>query len=656
MKYSILFCLLIAFLFFSSVGCRRQYPANTPPLERWLTDDTEAAIRYVNKTCTTFYSSKQLDSVMAFYSCMFREFPHKPVGNTDTLIEQIGFALTYFNTAAFYSRKDEAFVSLLDSLYRSGHPFLTDLCQGYLLAYQAYATERFDKEKSKEPALAFAALPPQTNLSQELMCCHLTSWVLWNQGLAADVYIPMQLRAVEAFRKGARLANITSVLSRLSFYYRHSAQYDRAIDYGLQALDWELTHNGGRSNAGTIQMYGDLSDIYHQLFLYDKTFEMLDHAFQSSRAYGNLFMCDLYRKKAYLFETIDEMDSAFYYMDLAIREASIMKDSSYIHACETDRAMFLVENYNQYADSLPRVIKILEQCYADSLQVAPQRRLETRLWYGRALTLTGEVSRGKQLMEQSVDEMKKTQWEQGLYDTYRLLAQFYVEQGMDHELAVLYPTYVAIRDSIEEENRNNASIGANVRYETGRKEQENQVLTTEITLKERTLVYTRVILLLSVFLLAGAACLIVQYRRIRHQERETHFNEMNNLLFAQQELNRRNEALSIELEQTAHTEVIDNVRQQLNPMLLSGHDEVRFRQSFAALHPRYLPRLRACCPEITKSDELVCMLIYLNQNTDEVSLALGISRASVNSARSRIRKKLGMQKEESLDEYLQGIS
>ena len=47
------------------------------------------------------------------------------------------------------------------------------------------------------------------------------------------------------------------------------------------------------------------------------------------------------------------------------------------------------------------------------------------------------------------------------------------------------------------------------------------------------------------------------------------------------------------------------------------------------------------------------MLIYLKQSTDEISLALGISRPSVNSGRSRIRKKLGLQKENPWDEFLQ---
>ena len=128
---------------------------------------------------------------------------------------------------------------------------------------------------------------------------------------------------------------------------------------------------------------------------------------------------------------------------------------------------------------------------------------------------------------------------------------------------------------------------------------------------------------------------------------------LDNLLATQQELNRRNERLSAELEQAAHNEVIDSVRQKLNPSLLSGEDELRFRQSFAALYPRFLPGLRKDFPELTKSDELLCMLIYLKQSTDEISLALGISRPSVNSGRSRIRKKLGLQKEESLDEFLQ---
>lgn len=658
MKHSLLLGLLATILFFFAVGCHRQaVETEYPPLEKWLTDDTEAALRYVNKTCTAFYFNKQNDSVMNLYSRMFRSFPHNPTGSVDTLVKEVGIALAYYNNAAFYSRNNAPFVNLFDSLRHSGHPFLTGPCLGYVLAYQAYVQIRSDKENAQEPARAFVALPPQTDLSQELMCCHLVSWVLWNGGASADVYIPMQLRAVEAFRQGGKLANITGVLSRLSFYYRTSGQYDKAIDYSLQALDWELTNNGGKKNAGTIQMYGDLSSIYSQLFLFDKAFEMLDLAILSSRAYNNSHMCDLYRMKASLFERTEATDSMFHYMNLAIQEADKMKDFDYIYTCAKEKAYYFVRNCSLYADSLPHAVKKLEQCYADSAAVSPQQHMETRLWYGRALTCIGQAARGKQLMEQAVNEIKEMKWDEGVYDAYGELTKFYAEQGMGRELTALFPAYVAMRDSVEKEEKVNASIAADVRYETGRKEQENRALAAEVSLKERSLTYMRIILTLSVILLLAAGYLIVQHRRMRRREQDAHRSQITSLLSAQQELNRRNEALSGELEQIAHTEVIDTVRQQLNPILLSGDDEIRFRQSFAALYPRYLPKLRTTCPELTKSDELVCMLVHLKQSTDEVSLALGISRASVNSARSRIRKKLGLQKEESLDKYLQeGVS
>ena len=177
----------------------------------------------------------------------------------------------------------------------------------------------------------------------------------------------------------------------------------------------------------------------------------------------------------------------------------------------------------------------------------------------------------------------------------------------------------------------------------------------EVELKERTLTYIGIVVVL-LFMLLGLVVVYMLQRR-RHYRREAHLHRerLSRLVSIHQELNGRYESLNNELEKVAHADVIDNVRQKLNPMLLSGDDEIRFRQSFAALYPHYLPVLRCQCPELTRNDELLCMLIRLNQSTDEIALALGISRASVNSGRSRIRKKLGLGKDESLEAYLQNI-
>ncbi len=97
---------------------------------------------------------------------------------------------------------------------------------------------------------------------------------------------------------------------------------------------------------------------------------------------------------------------------------------------------------------------------------------------------------------------------------------------------------------------------------------------------------------------------------------------------------------------------MEQVKRILNPSALTGEAEQDFRRAFASLHPHFLTELRAEFPELTANDELVCMLIYLGMNTDEISLSLGISRPSTNSARYRIRKKLSLPRESDLDSFL----
>ena len=69
----------------------------------------------------------------------------------------------------------------------------------------------------------------------------------------------------------------------------------------------------------------------------------------------------------------------------------------------------------------------------------------------------------------------------------------------------------------------------------------------------------------------------------------------------------------------------------------------------------FLPRLREFCPGLTTGDETMCMLIKIGQNSSDIGLTLGISRASVNTARYRIRKKMALTKEQQLDDIIERL-
>lgn len=88
---------------------------------------------------------------------------------------------------------------------------------------------------------------------------------------------------------------------------------------------------------------------------------------------------------------------------------------------------------------------------------------------------------------------------------------------------------------------------------------------------------------------------------------------------------------------------------------MSDEREVRFRRSFNALNPRFLKELHRLCPALTKTDELLCMLIALGKDTKEISLVMGIAKESVLTSRSRLRKKLGLEKDDSLEKVVERI-
>lgn len=94
-------------------------------------------------------------------------------------------------------------------------------------------------------------------------------------------------------------------------------------------------------------------------------------------------------------------------------------------------------------------------------------------------------------MEEAYALYKKYEANDMMDWTGRHLLNLYAQQKKGDKMAEIYPEYKEIHDSLQLAEKQRYAIGANVRYETGRKEQENRALSAEVALKERSLVYTR---------------------------------------------------------------------------------------------------------------------------------------------------------------------
>lgn len=143
-------------------------------------------------------------------------------------------------------------------------------------------------------------------------------------------------------------------------------------------------------------------------------------------------------------------------------------------------------------------------------------------------------------------------------------------------------------------------------------------------------------------------------RRYRLQQREVK-DMQKQLADAKQRLHystTNHEALERKLrnvEQRDEVKVKDGI--QLSDVLRSN-GEVRFREYFERAYPYFLKRLRSAIPDVTRKEELFCMLMALGCSNEEMMNMFNIARQSVHMAKYRIRKKTSLADGDSLEAYM----
>ena len=95
--------------------------------------------------------------------------------------------------------------------------------------------------------------------------------------------------------------------------------------------------------------------------------------------------------------------------------------------------------------------------------------------------------------------------------------------------------------------------------------------------------------------------------------------------------------------------------ESLTPSMLQTNGEAKFRQCFEMLYPVFLTRLREKVPSITRREELLSMLIILRQDNKEIAELLTIAPRSVLMLRHRLRQKIGMTTDNSLENFIEDI-
>lgn len=670
--------LLYIYCFFLCValtGCHKSsQPIDRSDIREWLSQDADSCLWYYTGHYTTLLKEKRYREMEQLYASVLRAMPEHPKGGKN-MNYLMGWVLTYYYNALMYQDKADGSEFLTDSLLNSRHPYYTQVLRPELLAHSCkfYLAQNRMKQVDSIGHL-FLSLPPTDDPRRDARTWHVMAYSL--EFCSIDTKAPMQLmeHAVASCRKAeGKVGNEGEIYGYMGYLYWKNGEPEKAITAIQEAIDW-YTARPGTPGDGLIECYNDLSQVYATLELFDKAIEANTLAVEASKKLDNWTLEEVYRLRAACFSNAGEKDSALFYIQEAIKATPKSAEKYFNLLLRINRLDYY---YAAYPDSIAGQLDECCRLLKDTAHIDPFAQNYLYAYHGKALLRTpGHEQEGVEQLERSFRNFQTSHFPEGIISVGDELIRAYIRTGMPDRISSIYSLYTETSDSLRHRARANAAIGANVRYETGRKEQENLVLAAEVSLKQRTLIFTRLLVgLLFVFLLVGGMYMRQRQRFLR-QVSNARLSQISGLLQTQQELKEKNESLQgmqEELRQSnealfeakqelsrhnaslTQKKAVSNLRMKISTEIFNSDKEAEFRRSFTAFYPDYIPALHRLSPDITRTDELIAMLIILELSSDEIALTLGISKIGVNKARSRMRKRLGLAGDTKLEDFLKGI-
>lgn len=277
-------------------------------------------------------------------------------------------------------------------------------------------------------------------------------------------------------------------------------------------------------------------------------------------------------------------------------------------------------------------------------------------------------------------------------NTYTTLAHYY-ERKKDYKRAYNLLSYAAIlKDSLVVANDLRRINDLERIYGSEQKLRENALVINEMQLNKLRLDRRMTAIAIALFVLVIIIIFLVTRMRLRaklHKTKEQLAMQQIALSEKEKELQQIKEkelnktidqknrelssyALSYTKDNEFYAHICEELKQvllELNPRDKQHKERLRkiltqlrqhcapdnwqeFRYYFEQVHPSFYDKLDVICPGITTRQKRLCAMLYIGLSTKEISSITFREVRSIESARNRLRKKMEIPAEETINEFL----
>lgn len=300
-------------------------------------------------------------------------------------------------------------------------------------------------------------------------------------------------------------------------------------------------------------------------------------------------------------------------------------------------------------------------------------------------------------VERGIDEAVRSGNNTYLMKNYQTLSSIYEKTGAYGKALEMHKKFMSVKDSIFDIKKNRQIEEMTARFETEKKEKENQLLKKNIKIQQRT----TLLLIISLVAIVLIALLLYYFYRLKNKalKQQSKLNEQENQLhrletarledqlFAEQEINKlqsekieqKNRELSSQIlhavnKNDAMNHIVDELRkakdegntaidhcfnrvnQIVKQSITTDREWEQFKLHFDEVNPGFFHRLSELYPDLTQNEQKICAYYRINLGTNEIAKILNVTISAVQKSRYRLRKKMDIPSDANMYDFMCGIA
>lgn len=461
---------------------------------------------------------------------------------------------------------------------------------------------------------------------------------------------------------------IISQLNDLGNLYKEQTQYHKALEHFFQALELSEMNNLDRPIAS---IAGNIGLVYFELGNKERAEEYYKRALEINNRLNNQHGLSInYNNLGLLYGDQGNYEQALEYHFQALK---IRRDLEYTIRIANSlnnigRIYMQQESYDEAVDYLARALKINDDRDPDLTSIIHENLAKV---YYSSQRYDLALLHAEKTLELSQDFGTQL----GVKMGYELLSDIYSARGNYEEAFRHQEKLTTVKDSILNKEKARQINELQTKYETAQKEKEIALLEKEN--QRETLM--RKAFLAGLVMIGIIGFLIYNRQRLKINKNRT---ELENIRLKEKQLEKDLEFKNKQL--TTHTlhlvqknETMKELKNKISSICGESNGDInkslqklrnlvdysfsldddwqQFRLYFEEVHTDFFNALKEQYPDLTPNELRLSALAKLNLSIKETATILGITPDSVKTARYRLRKKLDIETEENLTEFLMDI-